>query len=48
MLRVYGKINHDIKCTLRGYRKLDANFNSDTVKFVYAHLLSMLARNVAV
>jgi len=40
LLRVYGKINHDIKCTLRGYRKLDTNFNSDTV-----HLRTLRARH---
>mmetsp|Transcript_36930 Transcript_36930/g.75704 ORF Transcript_36930/g.75704 Transcript_36930/m.75704 type:complete len:436 (+) Transcript_36930:75-1382(+) len=29
--RVYGKINHPIKCTLRGYRKLQDEFQGNTV-----------------
>ena len=29
--RIYGKMNHPISCTLKGYRKLDGNFAGNTV-----------------
>ena len=31
MLRVYGRINHPLKCTLKGYRKLGGMFMGQTV-----------------
>eukprot|EP00286_Rhodomonas_abbreviata_P007648 CAMPEP_0181325006 /NCGR_PEP_ID=MMETSP1101-20121128/20679_1 /TAXON_ID=46948 /ORGANISM="Rhodomonas abbreviata, Strain Caron Lab Isolate" /LENGTH=246 /DNA_ID=CAMNT_0023433253 /DNA_START=28 /DNA_END=768 /DNA_ORIENTATION=+ len=30
-LRVYGKLNHNIRCTLRGYRNLMGDFTGNTV-----------------
>uniref|UniRef100_A0A7S1DH51 Uncharacterized protein n=1 Tax=Hemiselmis andersenii TaxID=464988 RepID=A0A7S1DH51_HEMAN len=30
-LRVYGKLNHNIRCTLRGYRNLSGDFTGNTI-----------------
>ena len=30
-LRVYGKLNHNIRCTLRGYRNLMGDFTGNTI-----------------
>jgi hypothetical protein len=30
-LRVYGKLNHNIRCTLRGYRDLSGDFTGNTI-----------------
>jgi hypothetical protein len=30
-LRVYGKLNHNMRCTLRGYRDLSGDFTGNTI-----------------
>ena len=30
-LRVYGKLNHNLRCTLRGYRNLMGDFTGNTI-----------------
>ena len=30
-LRVYGKLNHNMRCTLRGYRNLMGDFTGNTI-----------------
>jgi hypothetical protein len=30
-LRIYGKLNHNLRCTLRGYRNLMGDFTGNTI-----------------
>ena len=41
-LRVYGKLNHNLRCTLRGYRNLMGDFTGNTIYTGYVHSIAWL------
>jgi hypothetical protein len=41
-LRIYGKLNHNMRCTLRGYRNLMGDFTGNTIYTGYAYVYMYL------